>query len=175
MNKQQEGQKRQKNIGYGMLAIVIALYTLAALSDTTSAYKALQNSWDILVFILPILLIVLLVMAAINTYIQPKKLLKYLGKDSGIKGWVIVILAGVISHGPGYVWYPMLSDLRSHGMKNGLIVAFFYARSIKIPWIPMMISYFSLSFTVILTCYILLGALIQGLVAEKFIGEDKKP
>ena len=172
MNKKQKSQNSQKRIGYIMLFIVIVLYGLAALSDATSAYKALQNSWDILVFILPILLVVLLVMAMINTYIQPKKLLKYLGKESGIKGWVIAIFAGVISHGPGYVWYPMLSDLRSHGVKNGLIVAFFYARSIKIPWIPMMISYFSLSFTVILTFYILLGALIQGIIAQKLLDSE---
>lgn len=157
-----------------MLIIVIGLYGLAALRNTTSAYQALQNSLDILGFILPVLLTVLLVMAIINSYIQPKKLLKYLGKESGIKGWVIAVLAGVLSHGPGYVWYPMLSDLRSHGVKNGLIVTFFYARSVKIPWLPMLISYFGLGFTVALTFYTLLGALIQGIIAEKLIGEDKE-
>lgn len=169
MNKQQESKNRQKRIGYNMLFIVAVLYGIAAMTDTTSAYKAIQNSWDILLFILPILTIVLFIMALINTYIQPKKLSQYLGKGSGFKGWFIAILSGVLSHGPGYIWYPMLSDLCSHGVKNGLIVAFFYARSIKLPWIPMMISYFSLSFTVILTLYILLGALLQGIIAQKLL------
>jgi len=108
-------------------------------------------------------------MAIINSFIQPKKIAKYLGKESGLKGWTIALLSGLLSHGSGYVWYPMLSDLREHGVRDGLIVTFFYARAIKLPWLPMMVAYFGTAFTIILTVYILLGALLQGLIADKFL------
>ena len=63
----------------------------------------------------------------------------------------------------------MLSDLRSHGVRDGLIVTFFYARAIKLPWLPMMVAYFGTGFTIALTFYILLGAVLQGLIADKLL------
>ena len=63
----------------------------------------------------------------------------------------------------------MLADLRSQGARDSLIVAFFYARAIKLPWLPVMISYFGLTFTLVLCFYILLGAWLQGIIAEKVL------
>ncbi|MDM5271875.1 permease [Sulfurovum sp. zt1-1] len=160
---------KQKSIGHIMLLIVISLYLLAAFLNPTSAYSALISSLSVLKTVLPILLVVLFLMTFINSYIQPKKISQYLGQKSGLKGWLIAIISGVFSHGPGYVWYPMLSDLRAHGVKDSLIIAFFYARSIKVPWLPMMAGYFGITFTVILSFYILAAAVIQGMIAEKLM------
>ncbi|MBW2688902.1 MAG: permease, partial [Deltaproteobacteria bacterium] len=96
-----------------------------------------------------------------------KQIIKHLGKKSGAKGWLVALLAGVISHGPMYAWYPMIENLRSHGLRDGLIVVFFYARAIKLPLLPLMIDYFGVSFTLILSFYILIGSLIQGWILEE--------
>ncbi len=151
-------------IGYGVLAFY----------NRDGVLTALQKSGMILLKILPILAVVILMTAAINYFLQPKQIVKHLGKESGVKGWLSMLFAGVISHGPMYAWYPLIDDLRRHGMRDGLIVVFFYARAIKIPLLPMMIDYFGLLFTLILSCYILLGAIIQGLMLEKLPGSDKK-
>jgi len=34
----------------------------------------------------------------------------------------------------------------------------FYARAIKLPWLPVVVGYFGIAFTLVLTFYILLGA-----------------
>ena len=143
-------------IGYGVLAFY----------NNGSALTALQKSGMVLLKIIPILAVVILMTATINYFLQPKQIVKHLGKESGAKGWLAMLVAGVISHGPMYAWYPLVDDLRRHGMRDGLIVVFFYARAIKIPLLPMMIDYFGLPFTLILSCYILLGAIIQGLIME---------
>ncbi len=152
--------------GWIMLGLVALLYVVAAFVNNSDAYQALENSLDLLQVILPILLVVVLLMALINSFIQPKQIAKHLGKESGVKGWLIALFGGLFSHGSGYIWYPMLSDLRRHGVRDGLIVTFFYARAIKLPWLPMMVAYFGTGFTIALTLYILLGALIQGLLAD---------
>jgi len=72
----------------------------------------------------------------------------------------------VISHGPMYAWYPLLEDLRRHGMRDGLIVVFFASRTIKIPLLPVMIDYFGWTFTLVISLYILISALVQGLFLE---------
>ncbi len=157
---------------YFFVAVVI-LYGAIFLLNSDSAWLAMQKSSMVLLKILPIFVFVLFFTALLNFFLQPKKITRHLGKDSGIKGWLWALGAGVISHGPMYAWYPLIEDLRSHGMKDGLIVVFFASRTIKIPLLPMMVDYFGLSFTLILSFYLLLGALLQGLLLEAAEGQGK--
>lgn len=171
--KNNKGKKTQKRAGWIMLFIVLNLYTISAIYNISTTYDALLSSFNVLKVIIPILLIIIFLMAFLNSFIDPKMISKHLGQDAGIKGWLIALISGVLSHGPGYVWYPMLSDLRSHGVRDGLIVAFFYARAIKLPWLPMMIGYFGLAFTILLTLYILLAALIQGMITDRLLNTKR--
>ncbi|MEA1920630.1 MAG: permease [Campylobacterota bacterium] len=162
-----EKVKAKNRSGWILLGITVVLYGYAAFLDTAIALNAMNKSLDVLKMIAPILLIVFFLMAVLNTFIKPKSIAKYLGEKSGYKGWTLALVSGVLSHGSTLVWYPMLSELRKHGARDGLIVAFFYARAIKLPWIPVMIGYFGLGFTLVLSFYILLGALLQGLLMER--------
>ena len=103
----------------------------------------------------------------VNYYITPKAVNKYLGKTSGLKRWVIAIIGGIISTGPIYMWYPMLKELKKKGVNYGFISTFLYNRAIKPPVIPMIIFYFGLSFTIILTIVMIIMSVIQGLIFEK--------
>ncbi|MGB5444339.1 MAG: permease [Psychromonas sp.] len=150
-----------------MLTITLILYAITFFSDPSVALSAVNKSLVSLKMVAPILLVVFLLMALLNSFIKPKKIAKYLGQESGLKGEIIALTAGVVSHGPTYVWYPILQELRNHGARDGLIVAFLYARAIKLPWLPMMIGYFGIAFTLILTVYILLAALLQAVIVDK--------
>ncbi|WP_294956294.1 permease [Sulfurovum sp.] len=153
--------------GYMMLAVVATLYAVLYFFNADKILLALKASFHILKMIAPILLIVFFLMALLNTFLDEKNIAKHLGKESGLKGWFIALLGGILSHGPGYIWYPMLQDLRAKGALDGLVVAFIYARSIKLPWLPLMISYFGLAFTLVLSFYIILGAFIQGVLTNR--------
>lgn len=150
-----------------LLLIVMISYSLLFLASDSKALSALQKSSAILVKILPIFIVVILFTALLNYYIQPHRIAGHLGKESGVKGWLWALATGIISHGPMYGWYPLIEDLRSHGMKDSLIVVFFSSRVIKLPLLPIMIDYFGWTFTLVLSFYILLGALAQGLVYER--------
>jgi uncharacterized membrane protein YraQ (UPF0718 family) len=71
--------------------------------------------------------------------------------------------------GSAYIWYIFLKDLKQKGMKTSLIVAFLYNRAIKIPLLPMMIYYFGYPLTIILTIYMIIFSVINGLVVEKMV------
>jgi uncharacterized membrane protein YraQ (UPF0718 family) len=141
---------------------ILGLYGLMFCVNSHSALMALQKSATILTKILPILGMVILFTTLLNYLLKPKQIAAHLGRESGIKGWFWALAAGVISHGPMYVWYPLLEDLREHGMKDELVVVFFASRAIKIPLLPMMVDYFGITFTIILSFYMLIGALLQG-------------
>ncbi|MEN8200472.1 MAG: permease [Thermodesulfobacteriota bacterium] len=148
--------------GKYFFGIVLSLYIILFLINSQSAQLALQKSSTVLLKILPIFTLVILFTALLNFFIQPKQIARHLGHDSGAKGWLWALVSGVISHGPMYAWYPLLEDLRSHGMKDELIVVFFASRAIKIPLLPVMIDYFGLTFTILISFYMLFGALLQG-------------
>ncbi|WP_416768704.1 permease [Sulfurimonas sp. ST-25] len=152
-----------------LLAVTLLVYGTAALFAPDKTLAAAEESLGILMKILPILLVVFFLTALLNTFLKPKSIAKHLGKGARLRGWFIALFGGILSHGPGYVWYPMLADLRSQGARDGLIVAFFYARAIKLPWLPVMISYFGIGFTLVLSFYILLGAWLQGIIADKIL------
>jgi len=83
--------------------------------------------------LLPVFLIVIVLMGVFTTLINAKRIAELLGKQSGIKGWVIAIFRDILSHGSSYIWYQMLKNLREQKVRDGLIVAFLYARAIKLP------------------------------------------
>lgn len=150
-------------------------YAVLLFVNKTAALAALQKSGLVLLKILPIIAVVILFTAAINYFLRPKQVARHLGHESGLRAWLWALVAGVVSHGPMYAWYPMLEDLRSHGMRDGLIVVFFFSRAIKIPLLPMMVDYFGWGFTLVLSFYILTCALIQGWLLEFYGLSDTPP
>ena len=170
--KKQIQQKKSGKSGVIMLAVVAILYLVTFWFSPEMGRKALEVSGSIVKMIIPILLVVFFLMVLLNASIDAKYIAKYLGKESGLKGWFIALGGGILSHGPAYVWYPMLSEMRKQGARDGLIVAFFYTRSIKLPWLPLMVSYFGLLFTVLLTFFVILGAWLQGMMVDWFNRKD---
>jgi uncharacterized membrane protein YraQ (UPF0718 family) len=141
---------------------VLAAYLLSGLFDPGKTADAFDASLQLLLSLLPLFAVIIVLTALINRFLKPKALARYLGSQSGVRGWLLALLAGIISHGPMYAWYPMLQELKTQGLGNGLITVFLYARAVKLPLLPIMVDYFGLFFTLILMLYIVLGALIQG-------------
>ena len=161
--------KRKTNpIGVFMLGGVVITYVVLFLFDFSNAKTALIEAFGVLKMVVPIILIVFFLMGLVNITVDKEKISRHFGKESGIKGWFYAVVAGVLSHGPAYVWYPFLQNLREHGAKDSLVFTFLYARSIKIPWIPLMISYFGFSFTLFFSFYIVVASVLQGVVVERF-------
>ncbi len=173
MNKEQQRitpkrTKSRKRSGFVMLAVVACIYLITFYFNPQAGQDALLAALKILKMIIPILLVVFFLMALLYTFINAKSISRHIGEQSGLRGWVIALIGGIFSHGPAYVWYPMISNLREHGARDGLLVAFFYTRSIKLPWLPLMVSYFGLAFTVVLTVLVILSAWMQGVIVDKF-------
>jgi len=153
--------------GVRFLFIIISLYGVLLIFFPFKAEVALKETGILLLKISPILLLVVLLSALINHFINPKELSKHLSKESGLKAWAVALSAGILSHGPMYAWYPLIEELKKKGLRDSLIGMFFYARAVKIPLLPIMIGYFGLSYTIILNLYIILGSILQGLIIEK--------
>lgn len=164
-------KKTEKSyFGLYFIIIVLLLYLIIYFIKPNSIIPALNFFVNISKNIIPVFIIVLLLMILINYLITPIGIKKYIGNKTGIKSWTLAIITGIISTGPIYVWYPMLRELKDKGVGNGFIATFLYNRAIKIPLLPMIILYFGLKYTIILTIVMIFFSVLQGIIIEKIGG-----
>jgi len=170
MGKKQKKKKIPNSIYF--LIVVILIFIMLFLIDSEGAKESLKISWKITKTIIPIIIIVIIFTAITDYFLSPQKIVKYLSKGSGIKGWSIAAAGGIISHGPSYVWYQLIQDLREKGMSSGLAAVFFYNRAIKIPLLPMMIFYFGWQFVVVLSLLMIIASFVVWKVMDLFDVSD---
>ena len=119
--------------------------------------------------VVPVLGLVFVVLFILNLVLKPEKIGRFLGRESGILGWLYAVIGGILISGPPYILYPMLGELRKHGARNGLIVTLLYNRNVKIQFIPALVYYFGLRYTVVLSVYIILFSVLNGMIFELFV------
>ena len=155
------------------LIIVTVFYVFLALINFDMAEIAITQCFLLVWKILPFFVLVFFFLLVSNLYLNSERIIKLFGENVGYKGWFISIVAGILSTGPIYMWYPLLSDLKDKGMQDAFIAAFLYNRAVKIPLMPIMIYYFGLIFTLIFAVYIILFSVINGLIVHKFLNFKK--
>ena len=153
--------------GWGFLLVVVLLYGLVGYSDIELARKTAATFSNILVNIIPVLGLVFLLIFLSHLVLSPKRVRTFVGAESGLKGWVLAIFTGILSTGPVYAWYALLADLGKQGMKRSLIAVFLYNRAVKLPLIPLLIHYFSFTYTAVLSFYLIVFSVITGLLMER--------
>jgi uncharacterized membrane protein YraQ (UPF0718 family) len=155
--------------------VVLMIYGLTAVVDSELALRALAGFTQLLDKVLPALALVFVLIFAINLLLDPQRVRKYLGKQSGIKGWLTAIVAGILSTGPVYAWYAVLRDLRQKGMRTSLVAVLLYSRAVKLPLLPLLVHYFGLNYTLVLVLYLIGFSVISGLIMEKIEGVRAVP
>lgn len=159
----------QRKISGGIIFLIVAvlIYAVVLIINPQIASSSFASLISLFKSVWAILLFVFVVLFLINLFVKPEKIEKHLGQTSGIKGWFYTLGASAIISVPPYVLYPILGDLKKHGMKNSLIAAFMYNRNIQIAFVPAMIYYFGLRYTIIFAFYIILFSIVSGFIVGK--------
>jgi len=164
--KQKKNSSKNK-ISLVVLSVISAAYAVLYFTNGALFQKSMGKFLGLVIQIAPFLLLVFIIMFFNFWFLKPEMIKKYLGEQSGLKGYIFAILAGIISVGSVYMWYPLLKELRGNGMSDRLIAIFIYNRSIKLHLLPLMILYFGLTFTSALTAATVLFSLIIGFIVHK--------
>lgn len=155
---------------YTLLLMFIIIFGLSFLYQEKT-FLTIQLFLKTLFRILPILGLILILMTFLGLILNNKIIKKTMGNKSGVFSMIIFAIAGILSSGPIYVWFPLLKDLKEKGLRNGLIAIFLYNRAIKLPLLPLIISYFGLKFTIILTITMLFASFLQGFIVDLLVKE----
>ena len=155
------------------LIVILLAYIIVGLINPTLSLNALRYFVGMLPKVLPVLALVFIILFFTNMLLSPSKINKHLGKNSGVRGWLYAIAGGIFISGPPYILYPILGELKKHGARNGLLATMLYNRNVKIYFLPAIIYYFNLRYAVILSIYIILFSILNGILLEFIVGEDK--
>lgn len=153
--------------GWIFVALVIAAHGATALVAPQIAQRALSAFTRMTVEIAPVLALVFALLFVAGRFLTPERTRAWLGRDSGPRGWLAAVLAGVISTGPVYAWYGLLAELRDKGMRTGLVATVLYARAIKLPLLPMLAHYFGVGYMLALSLLLAVLAVLNGLLMER--------
>jgi uncharacterized membrane protein YraQ (UPF0718 family) len=119
---------------------VLVFYGILCAIDPNKALMALKTSGNVLLYVALPLAFVFTVMLVLNLFVNPAQIVRLFGKGANIKGIVLSVVAGIISMGPIYAWYPLLKNLREEGAGTGPIAIFLYSRAVKPFLLPVMIA-----------------------------------
>ena len=161
--------------GWWFLLLVVALHLAVRYFDPGLSEESLDYFVQAMIRLLPAFALMFLLLCLFNLFVKPRQIQRGLGKSSGPQGWLFAITGGIISMGPMYLWYPLLKELKTQGMRNSLLAAFLYSRAVKIPMLPLMAHYFGLFYTGIFVVNILLFAVINGLIMGRVMRWISRP
>jgi uncharacterized membrane protein YraQ (UPF0718 family) len=168
--------KLQKNArrGYGgwwFLAVIVIIYIVTAWFDRELALTSIVFFFDLIGKVVPALLLVFGLIFLFNCLLNPQIIKRYLGQQSGLKGWLLAVVGGILSTGPVTAWYVMLSDMRQQGMTTSLAAVFLYSRAVKLPLLPLLVYYFGFTYTLLLSTYLIGFSVISGLILKEICDE----
>jgi len=119
-----------------------------------------------------VLVIVFFLLLVVDLWFEPKWIKRNLGREAGVKGWLLAAVGGVLATGPVYAWYVLLRELREKGTRASLATVFLYSRAVKLPLLPLMIHYFGTTYTLVLCLYLLGFSIVSGALMLKL--EDRE-
>lgn len=166
-------QKKQKfNKSWLFLLVIVVLFLVVLFIDREKGIQIFYFYLKLLAKVLPILLLVYFIMLLTNYFVDNNTIKKVMLQASGFKIWMLTIIAGILSVGPVYMWFPLLKDLKEKGVKDRYLASFLYNRGIKIQWLPVLVLYFGLKYVLVLAFVMTVFSIPQGLLTEYF--SDKK-
>ncbi len=151
---------------WAFFLVVLAVYGVLATVEPVLTLEALRQSIRVLLQIALPITLALAMMFVINLTFQGPQVARLLSKGAGLKGVLLSSVAGMLSMGPVYAWYPLLRDLRKQGASDFHIANFLCCRSVKPILLPVMIYYFGWVFSLVLNLLIVLGALLVAFLTD---------
>jgi len=165
VNKENVKESKGKKAPARMLifpACVLVIYGMLFTIDPNKALMALKTSIYLLFTIAQPLVFVFVIMLVFNLFVKPAQIVRLFGKGVRIKGIVLSVVAGIISMGPIYAWYPLLKNLKEKGSGTCPIAIFLYSRAVKPFFLPVMIACFGWAYVVILTVLTVFASIAMG-------------
>ena len=148
--------------GFCMLISIIA--------DRQKTWKGLKKGLTMFLNLLPILLLMLGLVSIFLFLIPNETLIRYMGKDAGIEGWLIAVFFGSLALIPGFIAFPLCGILIKSGVAYSTIAVFITTlMMVGIITLPVEAKYFGWKISIVRNALSLVDALFIGFLMMLFL------
>lgn len=129
-----------------------------------------SNVVPFLLEMLAFLPLMFILIGLFDVWVPKEKVMKFIGKDSGIKGFILIFILATIQAGPLYAAFPIAHLLWKKGasIKNVFIYLGFFS-SLKIPMMIFEIGFLGLKFSILRTLFSIPVFILIAIVMDKFV------
>lgn len=169
--------KKQKKYKFDF-TVIIAFIIFAIYSFYTNYIPGIEivknNFWIFLKEMILALPIMFILVGLFDVWVSKEKVQKHIGKASGIKGVLLVMLLASMQAGPIYAAFPVAYILRKKG--TSAINIFIYLSSVSIAKIPMLtfeIGFLGLKFTLLRILISIPVFIVLSVIMGKYFEKNK--
>jgi uncharacterized membrane protein YraQ (UPF0718 family) len=161
------GEPRRGIGSWLFLAAVLFTWLATALLRPENIRPALTLFTQLLGEVLPVLGLVFALLFLANLFAEKAWIERHLGPGRGARAWLLALAAGVLAAGPPWPWYALAGQFMQRGVRPGIAATFLFARSLKLPLLPLLVHFFGLAFTLSLSLWLLVLAFLGGWVMQQ--------
>ena len=170
--KKQKDKKKKIIRDYLIMSAIIVVFVVLYFVFPAKGEVSLKNSWQFFIEMMEILPAVTILIGILSVWATQEMVTKYLGKESGFKGFLVALLMGTLPAGPLYVAFPIAKALRMKGASVGNMVTYLSVfAAIKLPQLLMEWRFLGWKFTLlrfpITVVLIYLMSLVVDLIFKK--------
>jgi len=153
--------------------ILFAIYTYT--SNFLPGKEIIQNNfWAFSKEMIVMLPIIFILVGLIDVWVSKEKVQKHLGKSSGIKGIIYVVLFAFIQAGPLYGVFPVTYLMWKKGSSATNIFIFLAATSTaRIPMLPFEIGFLGIKFALLRILITLPIFIVIGTIMGRYFDKNK--
>ena len=127
-------------------------------------------SWEFFVEMISILPAVMILMGIFAVFVPKDLVVRYLGKEAGVKGVFLAMIMGALPTGPLYIAFPIASTLLKKGARVSNVIVFLSAWScIKIPQELVELEFLGFRFMVTRLILTAIFVVIMGFTIEYIV------
>lgn len=151
-----------------IFTVVCLIFSLIANRNKT--WNGIRKGLTMFLKLLPVLIIMLALVSVALFIIPNETLVKYMGEESGIKGWVSAAVIGSVALIPGFIAYPLCGILIDNGVAYSVIAVFITTLMMTgFLTLPVEVKFFGWKVSVIRNLASLVAALFIGLIMGFFL------
>ncbi|MCL4377904.1 MAG: permease [Actinobacteria bacterium] len=148
--KKQKDKKKTIIRDYLIMSGIIVVFVVLYFVFPAKGEVSLKNSWQFFIEMMEILPAVTILIGILSVWATQEMVTKYLGKESGFKGFLIALLMGTLPAGPLYIGFPIAKSLRMKGASVGNMVTYLSVfAAIKLPQLLMEWRFLGWKFTLL--------------------------
>lgn len=161
--KPRDGVGSWRGVGSWLfLAAVLLAWLATALLQPEQIRPALALFKRLLGEVVPVLGLVFALLFLANLFAEKAWIERHLGPGRSARAWLLALAAGVLAAGPPWPWYALAGQFMQRGVRPGVAATFLFARSLKLPLLPLLVHFFGLAFTLSLSLWLLVLAFLGG-------------